>query len=106
MTGQPPSNAPGEEYFNPGPYLPPDYGGMGGAPRPPFNKMAIWGFVLSCVSLFVFGFLGLPGMILGVRGLRQIRTNGGRGRGLAIAAAIIGAAAAIFYLLGRFIHIN
>ena len=106
MSQQPLSNAPGDEYFSPGPYLPPGHGGLGAPQRPPMSKIAVWGFVIACVSLFVFGFIGLVGMFLGGRGLRAIRTGRARGRGLAIAGIAIGAASFIFYLVAMFIRNN
>ena len=67
-------------------------------PKPlPFSQQAIWGFVLSCVSLFVFGFLGLLGVVLASRGFRAANQGKVRGRGLAIAGMIIGVVAFLFY---------
>jgi len=102
MSEQPPSNTPGEEYFAPGTYLPLPHRASGTPPGQAWNKMAVWGFVAACISLFIFGFLGLLGIFFSLRGLREIRASGARGRGLAIAGAIIGAASFIFYLTTLF----
>ena len=70
--------------------------------RPPFNKMAVWGFVLACVGLIVFGFVGALATALCGRALRTIRRTGARGRGLAIAGMCIGLVDFVFYVIARF----
>ena len=65
--------------------------------RPPFSRMAIWGFVLSCVSIIVFGFVGALGVGLSGRGFRAAQRGIVRGRGLAIAGMIIGTVGFLFY---------
>ncbi|QNE37198.1 DUF4190 domain-containing protein [Leifsonia shinshuensis] len=67
------------------------------APPLPFSQQAIWGFVISCVSLFVFGFLGLLGVLLASRGFRAASQGRARGRGLAIAGMIVGTVGFLFY---------
>lgn len=104
MSDRSPSNAPGEEYFNPGAYIPAGHDGPGAPQRPPLSKMAISGFVIACISLIVFGFLGVVGMLLCGRGLREVRTGRARGRGLAIAGVVIGAVAFTFYLVNMFVR--
>lgn len=70
------------------------------AARPlPFSQLAIWGFVISCVSLFVFGFIGVIGVVLSSRGFRAATHGQARGRGLAIAGMIIGTAGFLFYAI-------
>ena len=69
---------------------------------PPYNGMAIAGFVLSCVSM-VFCCLPITaiiGIVLSIIGLSQINTRGGRGKGLAIAGLILNALCLVFCLLG------
>lgn len=53
------------------------------------NGMAVAGFVVSIVGFFVFNWLGL---VFGIVALNQINKSEGRqgGRGLAIAAIVIG----------------
>ncbi|MGO4595811.1 DUF4190 domain-containing protein [Leifsonia sp. 2TAF2] len=65
--------------------------------RLPFSQLAIWGFVISCVSLFVFGFIGTLGAALSGRGFRAAAQGRARGKGLAIAGMIIGAAGFLFW---------
>lgn len=65
----------------------------------PFSQQAIWGFVISCVSLFVFGFIGALGVVIASRGYRAARLGQARGRGLAIAGMIIGAVGFLFYVV-------
>ena len=71
--------------------------------RPPFSKAAIAGFIISCVGLFVFAMLGPLGAAISGFGLRRAKEQGLRGRGLAIAGIIIGAADFAFYLAARFL---
>ncbi|WP_051388949.1 DUF4190 domain-containing protein [Arthrobacter sp. 35W] len=71
--------------------------------RPAFSKAAIAGFTISCIGLFVFAMLGPLGAAISGIGLRRIKEQGLRGRGLAIAGIIIGAADLAFYLAARFL---
>lgn len=87
-----PSDAPKVPY----PYVPDQV-------RAPFSKATVAGFIISCVGLFVFAMLGPLGAAVAGVGLRRTRDRGLRGRGLAIAGMIIGAADFVFYLLGRFV---
>lgn len=52
------------------------------------NALAITGFVLSLVS-FIFTILAIPGLILSIVGLNQIKANKEEGKGLAIAGIVI-----------------
>lgn len=71
---------------------PPQHKGEGSAPVR-INALAIAAFV----SAF---FIGVTGVILGFIAMHQIKTTGERGRGLAIAALVVGCAytAAFAYL--------
>ncbi|MCU1480040.1 MAG: hypothetical protein JWQ19_826 [Subtercola sp.] len=91
-----PSYQPGA--YPPAPGTPTGYGQQ--TQRPPFSKLVIAGFVLSCVSIFVFGFLGVLGVVLAGQGLRAVRRGLARGRGLAIAAMVIGVVGFVFYAVG------
>lgn len=55
-----------------------------------YNKNSIIGFVLSILSIFGLGLAGLVGFILGIVALTQIKHTSEKGKGLAIAAIIIG----------------
>ncbi|MDQ1608087.1 MAG: hypothetical protein QOE16_819 [Microbacteriaceae bacterium] len=72
--------------------------------RLPFSKWTIWGFVLACISLFVFGFLGAIGVVLSARGFRDARRGIVRGRGLAIAGIIVGLVGFVFYAINFIIR--
>lgn len=85
------------------PPLPPEDDASSPA-RLPFSQMAIWGFVLSCVSIFVFGIIGALGVALSGRGLRAVRQGTARGRGLAIAGMIIGAVGFLYYVISFIIR--
>ena len=67
--------------------------------RPPFSQLAIWGFVISCLSLFVFGFIGAMGAALSGRDFRAAAQGRARGKGLALAGMIIGAAGFLFWAI-------
>ncbi|WP_241705942.1 DUF4190 domain-containing protein [Leifsonia shinshuensis] len=67
------------------------------AQRLPFSQPAIWGFVISCVSLFVLGFIGALGAAIAARGYRAARLGQARGGGLAIAGMIVGAVGFVAY---------
>jgi len=53
--------------------------------------MAIAAFVLALVGL-IFVPLAIIGLVLGIVALRQVRTTGQKGRGLAIASVVLGSA--------------
>lgn len=55
-----------------------------------YSKVAIGGLVLSIISIFGLGLAGLIGLILGIVALVQIKHTGEKGKGIAIAAIIIG----------------
>ena len=55
-----------------------------------YNKTAQIGIVLSVISIFGIGLAGLVGFILGIVALVQIKHTHEKGKGLAIAAIIIG----------------
>ncbi|MBF4562505.1 DUF4190 domain-containing protein [Microbacterium sp. VKM Ac-2870] len=69
------------------------------APRLPFSQMAIWGFVISCASLFVFGFLGTVGAIISAQGVKAATRGLARGKGLGLAGFFIGAAAFLYWAI-------
>lgn len=55
-----------------------------------YNKFVIIGFVFSVVAIFGLGLAGIIGFILGIIALTQIRYTHEKGKGLAIAAIVIG----------------
>ena len=55
-----------------------------------YNRLAIGGLVLSIISIFGLGLAGLIGLILVIVALVQIKHTGEKGKGIAIAAIIIG----------------
>jgi Na+/H+ antiporter NhaB len=54
------------------------------------NKPAAIGLLLSVTSIFGIGLFGLIGLVLGIVALVQIGHTHERGKGLAVAAVIIG----------------
>ncbi len=58
--------------------------------EPKYNKSSIIGLTLSIISIFGLGLAGLAGLILGIIALVQIKQTKEKGKGLAIAAIIIG----------------
>lgn len=61
-----------------------------GVEKPKTNKNAISSLACSIISLFIFWWLALVGISTGALALREIKQNGGKGKGLAIAGIIIG----------------
>ena len=61
------------------------------------NGLNISGFIVSLVSL-ILPALGFVGLGLGIGGLIQAKSNGGK-KGLAIAAIVIGLITAVFIVL-------
>lgn len=55
-----------------------------------YNKSAVAGLVLSIISIFGVGLAGIIGFILGIVALTQIKHTSEKGKGMAIAAIIIG----------------
>ena len=55
-----------------------------------YNKSAVIGLVLSIISIFGVGLAGIVGFILGIVALTQIKHTKEKGKGIAIAAIIIG----------------
>jgi len=55
-----------------------------------YNKPAVIGLIFSIISIFGVGLAGLTGFILGIVALVQIKHTHEKGRGLAIAAIIVG----------------
>lgn len=55
-----------------------------------YNKPAIIGLVLSIIAIFGVGLAGIAGFILGIIALVQIKHTQEKGKGLAIAAIIVG----------------
>jgi hypothetical protein len=78
------------------PYTPPTFQ----QPKPT-NGMSIAGFVLSLLCC-----TALPGLILSVVGLNQIKNNPNQqGRGLAIAGLVLGILGTIFWVVWFFIQV-
>jgi uncharacterized membrane protein len=61
--------------------------------RDPLNKLAVWSLLLA---LLFFTFIAA---ILGHVSLSQIKRNGERGRGLALAGIILGWSGTVFFLV-------
>lgn len=55
-----------------------------------YNNSAIVGLVLSIIAVFGIGLTGIAGFILGIVALMQIKHTNEKGKGLAIAAIIVG----------------
>jgi hypothetical protein len=93
-----PAPAPGAPPFAP---FPP---AAEAAPALPFSKLAIAGFVVSCISIFVFGWLGALGAILSSRAYSAARRGQVRGRGLALAGFIVGVVGFVLYAIILLTH--
>jgi len=68
--------------------------------EPHISKFAKWSLVCACLSLICGIFGAIPAIILGHKGLFEIKTNPAmQGREMAIAGLIIGYSMLIFLLL-------
>lgn len=81
-------------YTQPNPYTRPypAYGAVPPYENQSYNGFAIAGFVCSF-------FVALVGLILSIIGLNQIKKQGGKGKGLAIAGIIISAAQFVIWII-------
>ncbi|TIH35641.1 DUF4190 domain-containing protein [Subtercola vilae] len=70
----------------------------------PLSKQAVASVAIACISLFVFGILGVLAVLLARRALRDVKQGTVRGRGIAIAGMIIGYIAAILYIINIVVH--
>jgi hypothetical protein len=68
------------------------------------NALAITGFVFSLVS-FLFTIFAIPGLIVSIIGLSQIKKTGEDGKGLAIAGIIISAIVLALIILALIIFL-
>jgi prepilin-type processing-associated H-X9-DG protein len=71
-------------------------------PRPRLSLKALLGAILGIASLFFLALAGVPAMILGLYGLRDINASEGllRGRLLAVAGMVLGALSTLLCVLG------
>lgn len=70
-------------------------------PVAPYNKLCIIGLSISAGSLLInfLGLVGLAGLIISIIGLVQVGKTNERGKGLAIAGIVVGAASVLFGLI-------
>ena len=90
----PPANPYGQVPTNPY-YAPPPI------VQPPYNGMAIGGFVLACVSLVLccLPITAIVGLVLSIISMPQIDQRGERGKGLAIAGIVLNALVLLAWVL-------
>lgn len=90
----PPANPYGQVPTNPY-YAPPPI------VQPPYNGMAIGGFVLACVSLVLccLPITAIVGLVLSIISMPQIDQRGERGKGLAVAGIVLNALVVLGWLL-------
>ena len=109
MTDFPPPTPPADSTPEPAAWPPPTGQGLPVYPVAatpadataglPFSKLAIAGFVVSCVSIFIFGWLGVLGALFSARAIGAARRGLVRGRGLAIAGFVIGVVGFVAYAI-------
>ncbi|WP_158864256.1 DUF4190 domain-containing protein [Leifsonia sp. AG29] len=80
-----------DSSLNPQP-LPPQAAPYGAAAEPRWNTMSIVAFIVTF-------FVSIVGIILGFIALSQIKRTGERGRGLALAAVILGFASIVLTVI-------
>ena len=68
----------------------------------PMNMFALVGFIAGCVSLLLnfWGIVGIAALILSIVGIVQIGQNPARGKGFAIAGAILGGIGVLWGFVG------
>ena len=66
------------------------------------NKEAIGSIACSIICLFIFWWLGISGIILGVQALKEIKETNEKGKELAYAGIAIGAVAILLYFASKF----
>lgn len=64
-----------------------------------YDNMCITGFALAVAGNFCCGILSIAGLIMCIIGLVRTRTNGKKGRGLAVAGIIISCTAILFWIV-------
>ena len=69
--------------------------------QPPYNGMAIGGFVLACVSLVLccLPITAIVGLVLSIISMPQIDQRGERGKGLAVAGIVLNALVLLAWVL-------
>ena len=70
-----------------------------------FNKYSIISVVFSSVSLFIFWWLAIAGISLGVQSLRQIKEKNEKGKALSIIGIIIGSVSISLFVIGIILNI-
>ena len=61
--------------------------------------MAIAGFVLGLISYFIYGFLGILGLIFSIIGMNQTKDGKYSKRGFAIAGVVLSSISLAFWIL-------
>ena len=69
------------------------------------NVMALVGFILGCVSLFLnfWGIVGILALVFSIVGLTQINNTGGKGKGFAVTGIILGAIGVVWGVIALFL---
>ena len=69
------------------------------------NVMALVGFILGCVSLFLnfWGIVGILALVFSIVGLTQINNMGGKGKGFAVTGIILGAIGVVWGVIALFL---
>ncbi len=98
--GQPQQNQQYQQYGQPQQQYQQQYQGGAGIDAGPINGLAIGGFLLSLVSIFLNPFFlipGIVGIILSALAMKQCNETGQSGRGFAIAGLVISIITTIIY---------
>ena len=66
------------------------------------NKEAIGSIICSGICLFIFWWLGISGIILGVQALKEIKETNEKGKELAYAGIAIGSLSVFLFIISRF----
>ena len=91
------SEGPPDQYE----YQPPPTGRPAGRANPLAIAALACGIGQFFLGLLIVGniLLAVPALVLGIVGLRQVRSRGERGRGMAIAGVVLGALGVVYFAL-------
>ena len=63
------------------------------------NTKALTSAIISIMSIFLFGFISIIGIILGIIALKEIKNNKQNGKNLAITGIVVGSFSLIAYVV-------
>lgn len=68
-----------------------------------YNKNAIIALAFSVIAIFIFWWLSIAGISLGVKSLKEMKDSGEKGKALAIAGIVVGFIDLALYYFGEYL---